>query len=205
MSILHKAAGLSRYGNFKLDILILKDGARYSILFSNLLRGRKNKQRKDIIYIMCVYINVYIVYYIYFHSRKLDRLHRKSVIWWGHDSWTAIQWSIIVYKFELNSRFETRMWAVLVKICFVMLSGVIAVLRALTCKHCCPLKDRRSKIQCFWLLAFLMASSLLFYYTFETDSLYYWFVIYSLYLFVYYNNILVKKYTVLYGIRCQNY
>ncbi|KAF7701105.1 E3 ubiquitin-protein ligase RNFT1 isoform X1 [Silurus meridionalis] len=35
------------------------------------------------------------------------------------------------------------------------------------------LQDRRSKLQCLWLLSFLMASSLLFYYTFKTDSLYY--------------------------------
>lgn len=35
------------------------------------------------------------------------------------------------------------------------------------------LQDRRSKLQCFWLLSFLVASSLLFYYTFEMDSLYY--------------------------------
>ncbi|KAB5543432.1 hypothetical protein PHYPO_G00079080 [Pangasianodon hypophthalmus] len=35
------------------------------------------------------------------------------------------------------------------------------------------LQDRRSKLQCFWLLSFLMASSLLFYYTFEMESLYY--------------------------------
>ncbi|KAI4895190.1 hypothetical protein NFI96_023717, partial [Prochilodus magdalenae] len=35
------------------------------------------------------------------------------------------------------------------------------------------LQDRRSKLQCLWLLTFLVASSLLFYYTFETESLYY--------------------------------
>ncbi|XP_017572952.1 E3 ubiquitin-protein ligase RNFT1 [Pygocentrus nattereri] len=35
------------------------------------------------------------------------------------------------------------------------------------------LQDRRSKLQCLWLLSFLVASSLLFYYTFQTESLYY--------------------------------
>ncbi|XP_026995387.1 E3 ubiquitin-protein ligase RNFT1 isoform X2 [Tachysurus fulvidraco] len=35
------------------------------------------------------------------------------------------------------------------------------------------LQDRRSKLQCFCVLSFLMASSLLLYYTFEMDSLYY--------------------------------
>ncbi|XP_072515320.1 E3 ubiquitin-protein ligase RNFT1 [Salminus brasiliensis] len=35
------------------------------------------------------------------------------------------------------------------------------------------LQDRRSKLQCFWLLSFLVASSLLFYYVFQTESLYY--------------------------------
>ncbi|KAM9456577.1 E3 ubiquitin-protein ligase RNFT1 isoform 2-T2 [Clarias gariepinus] len=35
------------------------------------------------------------------------------------------------------------------------------------------LQDRRSKLQCVWLLSFLLASSLLFYYTFEMDSLYF--------------------------------
>ncbi|XP_066507213.1 E3 ubiquitin-protein ligase RNFT1 isoform X2 [Hoplias malabaricus] len=35
------------------------------------------------------------------------------------------------------------------------------------------LQDRRSKLQSLWLLSFLMASSLLFYYTFQRESLYY--------------------------------
>ncbi|XP_058267639.1 E3 ubiquitin-protein ligase RNFT1 isoform X1 [Hemibagrus wyckioides] len=35
------------------------------------------------------------------------------------------------------------------------------------------LQNRRSKLQCFWHLSFLMASSLLLYYTFQMDSLYY--------------------------------
>lgn len=35
------------------------------------------------------------------------------------------------------------------------------------------LQDQRSKLQCLWLLFFLIASSLLFYYVFQTESLYY--------------------------------
>ncbi|XP_049325094.1 E3 ubiquitin-protein ligase RNFT1 isoform X2 [Astyanax mexicanus] len=35
------------------------------------------------------------------------------------------------------------------------------------------LQDRQSKLQCLWLLSFLIASSLLFYYAFQAESLYY--------------------------------
>ncbi|KAK1800888.1 hypothetical protein P4O66_005545 [Electrophorus voltai] len=41
------------------------------------------------------------------------------------------------------------------------------------------LQDRRSALQCFWLLSFLTASSLLFYCTFQTESLYYCLVLFS--------------------------
>lgn len=37
-----------------------------------------------------------------------------------------------------------------------------------------PRQERRSKLQCIWLLLFLGSSSLLLYYTFYVETLYYW-------------------------------
>ncbi|XP_076876527.1 E3 ubiquitin-protein ligase RNFT1 [Brachyhypopomus gauderio] len=41
------------------------------------------------------------------------------------------------------------------------------------------LQSRRSKFQCLWLLSFLTASSLLFYHTFQTESLHYCLILFS--------------------------